>query len=45
MKPRSQENTYLDIELYIMKAWQTSDDLSAILYAMEGMSDLSLIHI
>ena len=39
MKPRSQENTYLDIELYIMKAWQTSDDLSAILYAMEGMSD------
>jgi hypothetical protein len=22
-----------------MKAWQTSDDLSAILHAMEGMSD------
>ena len=39
MKLRSQENTYLDLEIYIMKAWQTSDDLSAILHAMEGMSD------
>lgn len=39
MKLRSQEDTYLEIELYIMKAWQTTDDLNAILHAMEGLSE------
>jgi len=38
-KLRSQENTCLEIELYIMKAWQTSEDLNAILHAMEGLSE------
>ena len=38
-KLRSQENTCLEIELYIMKAWRTSDDLNAILHAMEGLSE------
>jgi len=34
-KLRSQENTYTDLETYIMKAWQTSEDLNAIIHAME----------
>ena len=33
MKLRSQENTYLDLEAYIMKAWQTSEDLDALMHA------------
>ena len=36
MKLRSQENTYLDLEAYIMKAWQTSEDLNALMHAMEA---------
>ena len=39
MKLRSQENTYLDLEAYIMKAWQTSEDLDAIIHAMEDMTE------
>ena len=39
MKLRSQENTYLDLETYIMKAWQTSEDLNAIMHAMEDMTE------
>ena len=39
MKLRSQENTYLDLEAYIMKAWQTSEDLNAIMHAMEDMTE------
>lgn len=39
MKLRSQENTYLDLEAYIMKAWQTSEDLNAIIHAMEDMTE------
>ena len=38
-KLRSQENTYLELELYIMKVWQTSEDLNAILHVMEGLSE------
>jgi|GEM_PF-1814315 len=39
MKLRSQEKTYLDLEAYIMKAWQTSEDLNAIMHAMEDMTE------
>ena len=39
MKLRSQENTYLDLETYIMKAWQTSEDLNALMHAMEDMTE------
>ena len=39
MKLRSQENTYLDLEAYIMKAWQTSEDLNALMHAMEDMTE------
>ena len=39
MKLRSQENTYLDLETYIMKAWQTSADLNAVMHAMEDMTE------
>ena len=39
MKLRSQENTYLDLEAYIMKVWQTSEDLNAIIHAMEDMTE------
>ena len=39
MKLRSQENTYLDLEAYIMKAWQTSEDLDAVMHAMEDMTE------
>ena len=39
MKLRSQENTYLDLEAYIIKAWQTSEDLNAIMHAMEDMTE------
>ena len=39
MKLRSQENTYLDLEAYIMKAWQTSEDLNAVMHAMEDMTE------
>ena len=38
-KLRSQENTYIDLETYIMKAWQTSEDLNAIIHAMEDMTE------
>ena len=33
MKLRSQENSYIDLETYIMKAWQTSEDLDALMHA------------
>ena len=39
MKLRSQEKTYLDLEAYIMKAWQTSEDLNAIMHAMEYLDE------
>ena len=38
-KLRSQENTYIDLETYIMKAWQTSEDLNAVMHAMEDMTE------
>ena len=38
-KLRSQESTYIDLETYIMKAWQTSDDLNAVMHAMEDMTE------
>lgn len=38
-KLRSQENTYLDLETYIMKAWQTGEDLEAVMHAMEDMTE------
>lgn len=38
-KLRSQEDTYLDLEAYIMKAWQTSEDLNAVMHAMEDMTE------
>ena len=39
MKLRSQEDTYIDLEEYIMKAWQTSEDLNAVMHAMEDMTE------
>ena len=39
MKLRSQENSYIDLETYIMKAWQTSEDLNAVMHAMEDMTE------
>jgi hypothetical protein len=39
MKLRSQENTYLDLEAYIMKAWQTSEDLNALMHAEHLLVD------
>lgn len=38
-KLRSEENDHLDLEAYIMKAWQTSDDLTAIMHAMEYLNE------
>lgn len=38
-KLRYQENTYIDLETYIMKAWQTSEDLNAVMHAMEDMTE------
>ena len=38
-KLRSQEDTYIDLETYIMKAWQTSEDLNAVMHAMEDMTE------
>ena len=38
-KLRSQEDTYIDLEEYIMKAWQTSEDLNAVMHAMEDMTE------
>ena len=38
-KLRCQENTYIDLEEYIMKAWQTSEDLNAVMHAMEDMTE------
>ena len=38
-KLRYQENTYIDLETYIMKAWQTSEDFNAVMHAMEDMTE------
>ena len=38
-KLRYQENDELDLETYIMKAWQTSEDLNAVMHAMEDMTE------
>lgn len=38
-KFRSEENTLHDLETYVMKAWQTVDDINDIYYATETMSE------
>lgn len=38
-KFRSEENTLHDLETYVMKAWQTVDDINDIYHATETMSE------